>query len=569
MNNLAKAFVAPRDFNPVRLPSTVREPTGTVRIYHLDDIMPINCNRLTVNQLGVGVQAVVAVQPPSIGSHGNFYGTLPVFTRRCLINPVIYPTMFLSTISALGTFLTTSTPGGAMDTSTALIYELPVVNASPSAPVIFTIPEDLGVPEFACYKISGGMPGPFSTPVSYYSERTNRWYFMYGGGTVDIVFKCMYGTGSTLDNVEVPPGGGLEITLTLYRYTATAGDENCGNYKATIAAGAKQVSLNLLIQQVGTTVECESAAGYYRYQIDTVHINAPTAKFEKYSLQIEHLIIIDRTQWYWYAPVPSAVLEGPYMTTQYRVTSVGTLLTNVASTYYARGGASGAALPERVLWCDASVPSILNRAGAVRTGYRGAARNGMYTWLEPHTNMEKWYSASINRSDDMSNVSNQAVLIPYMRAGSAVTSSANIIICQLDNPFPVHCSLITETQDQLPGLDNGWYAGTNTTTTGFGNINTTIGGTASMFQLRVDIHVEYVSNSQLCTMTISPHLATDFERCTMTLANVPLFTENWIHLEQLWNAIKNGGKVVLKAGASAAGRALLSELAAGLAAVAL
>lgn len=87
------------------------------------------------------------------------------------------------------------------------------------------------------------------------------------------------------------------------------------------------------------------------------------------------------------------------------------------------------------------------------------------------------------------------------------------------------------------------------------------------FTFRCDFHLEYVSDSPLATNAMTPLMTSDLELASKALAGAPLGTENWIHLEQIWKALKGGAIAVGKAGASAAASAAMRELIALLSAV--
>jgi len=218
-------------------------------------------------------------------------------------------------------------------------------------------------------------------------------------------------------------------------------------------------------------------------------------------------------------PVQSTVIKLMANMSASRTNSASVLLTNVTSDKDKEGTVYSATTDEGEGWSDVDMKNVKVRSQSADTGYAGPLAKGSYTWFRPSPSAAP--SAAMAES---------YVVADY-------TGAAYYPMIQLDDTNVIHVQLISDP----------------------------ITSTATCMLLRASHHVEYTTaasgivQQERTTMSVAA-----YEEIAMALLRAPEFTENWIHLDQLWRAIKSGATTAVKAGMGAAAKAALSEIASGL-----
>jgi hypothetical protein len=211
-----------------------------------------------------------------------------------------------------------------------------------------------------------------------------------------------------------------------------------------------------------------------------------------------------------------------------RVTAASVLLKNTTAQIYKSGDIYGAVLPEEKM--HRLTPNLItNAAGKRRTGYRGELAAGGYTWME------------------MPEAENMAFrnCVPEVVGGTGnrETFFTTVGVARIAGYGNINVLYAR------PGFNTGEEASQFTLPT---------------FQLRVDQHLEFISESQLAMLAVSPFKLDDLMNASKALGNAPLITENFIHIKELWQKLKDGGRRVLAAGGRSLAMAAMSELASGI-----
>lgn len=211
--------------------------------------------------------------------------------------------------------------------------------------------------------------------------------------------------------------------------------------------------------------------------------------------------------------------------TSMRTNAAAVLVTNVTKYANLEGTVHSCAFSDSSDWSGVSVNNLKSMA-MTKQGYTGTLDKGAYTWFRPEG----------STSTDSQ----------FVQLGSYSTPwgplPARYPMIRLSDRTPLHVVLLVDT-----------------------DISTT-----STFLVRWNYHLEFTADSNgAMTFEDSTMTAAAHDEVYMVLLRAAEFTENWIHVTQLWNAIKRGASIALHAGMGAAARAAISEIASGLALVAL
>jgi hypothetical protein len=425
------------------------------------------------------------------------------------------------------------------------------VGASPNTPVVFTpAPDQSYLMPFKAvrdttYSSVGGPEGVDEEPC-YMTATDFRKYGFYGGGRfiVAAVLSSSDGTAA----LAVPAGGGITVSIRVARYMHTGDDDDdYGRFTVQISAGNSTAC---------TVIQGAMPMGFYRFLIESIQFNAPTAasNYGNVGLRVAKIMTaslpstttgsayanivgvnaitqaavanpgaVEYPTSYLYVNPPNyALTNSPYILNNARINSLGLLVTNVTPMISRGGDVYGLRINPGENWDDYSSALVAREAGAPRVSYRADLSNGCYTWMELSDRQYRdWY--------------------PSLGAANAtkIASDSSVLTVLLDTGSPVHAIAVNS-----PSVTTDYR-----------------------LQFRVDMHIEFMSTHQLVQNSISPYTLEDLRQATVALAIGPLFTENWIHLDKLWANIKSAGKAVLQAGGRAAGLAAMTQLSSGIAAM--
>lgn len=526
MNKLAKTICAPRDMPPMRLPDVVRHRTDTKHLYVLTDYGMENLTPLTSDRA------------PLFGTTQLTPQQGVVILQRSPIAPLIYPVEWRSgsTTSSYNWLLAgrdrTVNPGnftGIGGTENWMLYPVPGnVKAAPAAPLVTTPPADLSLlaPYSVAYEPTStrGAPDGVNTEPAYIDPTGSFWGW-FGGGR--FVVNAVHYTAATGALATLPAGAGVVVSLTLQNYTGTADP---------LEVWTGSVQINTSTNFGAIVIEPTLPMGYYRFTVARVTYEAPTADYTyggigvRVSKHLSETVPGSATTWamshVFVNPMNPTIDNASYLFESVRVTSMAALVTNVTPSLSAGGDVYGVRVPDGELWTDFSLSKVLTLSGAQRTAYRGPLKSGAYTWMELPDDYNRFRDCVVKPGQYVAN-NGPTVGLPAV---------------YINDGHPVHII--------------GWFSPNYTSFT----------GSTTRLQIRCDYHIEFVSSSQLAMNLVTPLKTDDLTDASIALANAPLFTENWVHLDQLWRSIKSTGAEMLKAGGKAAAGIAARDLAAALAA---
>lgn len=539
LNALAQSICAPRDTLPMRLPDVVRKRTDVRHLWTMSSIKPVTDFANLGFPLAVGTLTVTDYSP-AIGSSPLAPSTNMVWTHRNPVAPLFFAVSATSYCADAGTGATgwydwvlvgrdNSTLG------TYNIYPSPVlVRASPAAPIQVTPPADLAMlaPSQSYWDATtvDSPPGGVTTEPGYVTA-TGDYYSFYGGGRFIIELEHM--NAAATSTLVLPAGAGVTFTCALCRYNGTTDDDEVLTITVAINTGAatgKGQSYVVL------------PVGFYRISVQSIVYQAPTADYAYGPVRLRvrkatgpyypGMVSTQSgfTSRYFVVNPPNVALtNAPFVVENSRVNAMGTLLTNVTPSLSLGGDVFGARISEGEDFFEYNPSTLLSITGQVRTSYRGDLARGAYTWMELPDSYATFRHHTVKPGGANG---------PNMPPGSAYSLTISI-----DGTGPVHAMCV------IAPMSNG--------------ISST--DLATSLQLRCDYHVEFISSSQLANNAISSLPSDTLTNATMALANASLFTENWIHLDQLWKAIKQSGSTILRAGGTAMASTAMRELIAGVA----
>lgn len=500
---LAQALTAPRDINPLRFPSLTPARTDVARNTMVFSIYtPSTTEAATFNPIsGANPQG----------------GEVYLYLTKHPLLPLFYPAgPFTVTLryGATGYDRGASISGQLPSSSSRWVIPL---NAAKANQVSYTeYGEELGLGVIVgrgVSAISGTMPTAISENPAYmfHSRMLNSEFMFFGGGSFNIGFTT---TQATSTSTNLPAGSSLQIWFCLQMYTGSQGNlidlttVSNAEDSVTIAGGASTVSFSYsTVYDVASAGSVKLGVGFYRIRVLKSCFTAGAADTGNFSLQILLDNIINN-QWVYLPKVNNVYKDAAYVYENARTNCHAMLVTNRTPNLIKGGAAYGAKMegPDNLF----TLPlTAIDAASAVaRTGYSGEAAKGIYTWMEREPG-----------DDDF-------------RPLTAGKGLSLVPLVELDEIKTFH-----------------WVKLATDPSTG-----------VSTFIVNIASHVEFKSEHQLAKLAPAACSISDLIFANRTLVNAPLFTENWIHLKQLWNGIQRVGKSMLVAGGTAAAKIALQEI---------
>lgn len=528
MTLIARARATPEDTQPIRLPG--------VWSRHLSDVKHLWKLSTWKNQ-----PVVANAESVFMGGVALEYFQFPAFLLPTPVAPLVYPQAnsmgpteiswmqwyFLPKLSATymgvnpsqlniaaselqGSFgipLFQTVPAGEpseLTVPSAFEYIEPFVTANASA--LFDAPPLLP----AGWTRVNPPQEVLSTPT-FRSATNTAYYALNHGNSLTLYVTHLDSTGTPQ---VMPVGGGVTIALTLLRYNGLEPETSSPVITLVVPAGSSAARMDLTKGDAGKLL---ANAGYYRFRINLIQLQAPTTgNFIYGALQfVVGTKIMGTNDRVWVQPTTEVFRDASYLFRRCRVNAAALRIKNTTPALQAGGdGLAGLCSSQQAGWFNQNPESLLQAAGAVRTGYRGNALDGLYTWMP------------LTEGDD-----------EYLDHTSEFGT--------LSTPYPtIHL-------DRTLNPHFGYF-----------DVGSVGGAGTSVFtaQLRADTHIEYISTSPLANNGVSSLNVEDLSRANMILAAAPLAYSNPMHLPTIWNAIKKAGALALKSGASAVARAALEAM---------
>lgn len=395
--------------------------------------------------------------------------------------------------------------------------------------------------------------------VACIDARGNCWDY-FGGGVYQVTLTH-YALGSTTP-VNIAAGAGVYFELNFERYLSDVDTENLaaptdpqagdggGKYRCRIMENSSASTYYLVVPNATTgflrlrvslaTYSTVANAFTFGPVAFTVARYIPSQEGDALAsttnpyngTQTAQTLTYSMIKRMSHPVVPTA--SNKYLYDEVRVTATSMLITNTTPEIYSGGDIFGAQVPEAYGIHVLSTAAIDAASGKRHTGYRGRLLKGGYTWMQmPEPNQMAFRP------------SNFAVNLASMGTGSnEYYSYYRISGYGVQHAFWCHAAIAGAQTDQA--------------------------ALARMtFQVRVDQHIEFISQDQLAMLSPSPFKPDDALNASKALGMAPLFTENWAHLDQLWGWLKASAGRVLAAGGRAVAGAAMAELASGLSVLAL
>lgn len=517
---LAKTRSLPEICAPLRWPGVYRQLTDVKHIWSLVTLKnPITPNAPQLNS--------PLVLPAALGNSDLQFSTHPSFLVADPVAPVIYlhendvietnnvayalkwNFTDIDTLS-FGDFIKVGVPiqrnvsasfesiRYSADVSTTFLYPV-----APNAPYTLTQP-----------------PSILLEAPSYYSETQSKYYVLNhaGGLAIRTTITVTDGSGAS---IALPTGASVRVDYQIKRYNGREPESMYVSIANVINAGATSV----MYVTAPTTTTLVKATGYMRVQMVTVAYAAGASVDYKITAIKTDIwsLVTNRADRYWVQPSLGIFADGQFMFRKVRVTAASLRVKNVTPPIYVGGDAYGARINNKLGgWYDQTVDSILTASGNSRIGYRGAAADGLYTWMHLSEGSDVYrdstYEARLNNSFIITTVLPRVLLDEMIDEFHALVIDASSM------------SDATLTKDM------------------------------TTLQVRADLHVEFCSDSALANNSVSPFTIDDLAKANMILAAAPLVFENPGHWARIWNAIKSTSSAVLKAAGPAAARAALGAL---------
>ena len=513
LNALAQALTAPRDINPIRFPSLRPQRTDVARLSLLTTVVVPN-------------SADAATMNPIAGS-ALIGGELYVYLVR---HPIVPCFTFVGPITTTVRWTTTGVDMGA-GFNTFGVLTSPTTNTRwnlslpPSASNVslgWTYGDENGSGVFAprgAVVTSGSAAFGFDEALNviYHSKAKNSDFFFFGGGSLVVTFTTYQNNVLT----NMPATCSVQPFLQLQRYVGEEDDldeifknatgNGSGFDNVTIVTGSNSGTITYDTYYNGSG-QVRLEVGFYRVRVfETFVISGGTALGGGWTLGMTVDNVINN-QWILCPKVNTGYKEGSYIYTKARVNCHAMLMTNRTPTLVEGGEIYGAKMQPNGSFDNTLLSSIDQAAALSKTGYSGPAKNGMYTWMERGEADDNFVSYIATRNRD------QYALQPFVL---------------LDNIDVFHMAKVS----------------TEATSTPYNS-----------FVINISTHLEFISTNQLAKLYPAVLTIRDLEFANGTLVNAPLFTENWVHLKQLWGGIKKVGRQMLAAGGTAAAKVAMQEL---------
>lgn len=334
-------------------------------------------------------------------------------------------------------------------------------------------------------------------------------YVHNGGERMSIIVGFEPPTG------VIPAGGGLTLNFNFMRYTGT----NTPPIRVTTAIAPVTFPAGVGTTSVETLTDT-LLPGYYYLQLTRFTISGSGTEFDYGSVKVTVRQFVDTGATVWGVTMLPVMYEWPALGStlfsKARVNAMSALMTNTTATAYAEGDVFTCASIGDMPWFNADRVS-LKRSSQAKGGYVGPLKKGAYTWFPPSQDksLDSFAELQDGTKDYLAAVGWQG--FPRHFLGDDVYHTMILV-------------------DQDP---------TN----------------ISQFLLKIHMHVEFAhESSEWFDRQPSMLTTAALDEVALSLAKAPVFTENWIHLAQLWQAIKRGAAEVARAGLGAAGKAAIFEL---------
>lgn len=541
MSLIAKTVVAPRDMPPLRMPMLSSRATDVKALAHAFTLVsgPVpqgnDCSFSLGGQTLGGAAGLAVLTRDPIAPY--FHTKVPNAASANLTTATVGSQFsqagihwncgeeFMDLIGA---------SGGGITGTTRWDFIIPTsVGTLPAGDTLaLPVPDRLG--DIAPSDVT--TVGETFEPVSV--DENGRCWFHYGGGVLTVVTDLITNTSALL---PLAASCTAKVEIDLERYVDAIDSDFVLSTEITLT--------NSVPTQITTMNPIDLRAGFYRMRARCVTFtngSSNTMALGHIRMRVSNLVAKQVTVGigagatfsqarYLAHPWNTQFSGAMYMFDQVRVNAAAMLLTNTTPELYKGGEIFVTAVPEREGIGQMTVDGIRNSALKNRTGYRGPLAKGAYTWMEvPDSAMFGFKAAAVYNSVRGRN-----------DPSTATGSGAQKPIYRMTGYGMVHYIYYNATPD---GLDTSLTQ-------------------AAVFQLqcRVDQHLEFISDSQLANLAPAELSVNDLNNACRALSTAPLGTENWAHLSELWSRIKSASMSVLKAGGRAAGAALLSELASGVA----
>lgn len=346
------------------------------------------------------------------------------------------------------------------------------------------------------------------TPV-FVSDANKAKYSLMPGREVVVAMRHM----ASLDVLgPIPANAAINLAFQFVRYNGTEPEEYSALQSIAMSGGVSEHAMTYTTSHHPMLAR----SGYFRIVVSSIALSSATEWLPGF-VELEVAWKIGGYDGrVWAQPTSEVFNDATYMFRKCRMTAASLRIKNITALMHV-GGDAAAGLAENHLgqWHNQTTDSLLAAAGAARTGYRGPASKGAYTWLHLTDESEHYEDATYE-----------------VRHGSGVVVQPRV---HLDKLNLTHFVLIDVGQD---------------------------GDSLSRFtaQIRVDLHLEFISSSPLANNSVCAYDIEDLARANMILAAAPVAYENPFHLPTIWAAIRKASGAALRAGAGVVARAALEAL---------
>lgn len=332
------------------------------------------------------------------------------------------------------------------------------------------------------------------------ARANGKLYGFHSVGTITLT-AWLITTGGT--KWQVPAGATVNFRYSVRRYAGPdTPDDSFDDDGATFLQGADTC-----------TVSNSFSAGYYHIAVHSVSVQFNNITIPPLAVYFSAgtLHNITGTGAAVLPVINESITAATYMLERVRVTAASMLVANRSSALAKAGQLYGCRTGgEYNFFTSMTQAIIMGLAGASGTGYYGPLDKGGYTFLEPPASIEEFTDNCVN----------------YLGINHPVANLGKLSIA--------HVLYATWPHDSL-------------------TVSTTL------LAVRHDIHVEFLSNSQLADLSITADPLSDYTDATIVLCAGSYFFENPTHLSQVWGWIKRTASLALKAGATAAARVALEH----------
>lgn len=363
-------------------------------------------------------------------------------------------------------------------------------------------------------------PGEIENTPTFVSH--DRYYALNHGHTMRVVIEsASFDSGGA----QLAFPGQAAIHMTLLRYNGEDMEDDAGTYTFTMGSGSKANRFDLDETSGIGGGEATRRPGYYRFRVDKV-VMAPDASsmlvYPDIALRV-FSACYSNTDRFWVQPAIPTFYDAHYVFRKVRITAASMRATNTTPAMFIGGDAYACRLGDDnqssnlgAGWYNTSPQLIAQYAGSRRVGYTGNAVDGLYTWMEQYPQDEDFLDCTAEMSDYPATVRPKVDLDRYIGATHAFMFDTSQMSVEASSSFTA--------------------------------------------RLRVDVHLEFMSNSPLANNSIALGSITDLENAAVVLALAPLCYENPSHLAKIWEVIKRSALPVLKAAGSAAARVALESM---------